>query len=161
MLVYFPTFCNIIFSYFMMVDWTWVSLLRTGAVWRENANQMKPKPEKPKPRWSKDRVEVSLLILFCRFHFVHQFNFHSNASTCSKIIILFSTVTPVTLLLSFDKKGPGGYLIRVDLIRFPGSIPGAIKMKMCASWYTLTILSIVGRGEYTWFKKIVGTYGYC
>ena len=23
------------------------------------------------------------------------------------------------------KKGPGGYLIRVDLIRFPGSIPGA------------------------------------
>ena len=39
-----------------------------------------------------------------------------------------------TLLLSFNKKkGPGGYLIRVDLIRFPGSIPGAMKMKMCAS----------------------------
>ena len=32
-----------------------------------------------------------------------------------------------------SKKGPGGYLIRVDLIRFPGSIPGAIKMKMWAS----------------------------
>ena len=28
----------------------------------------------------------------------------------------------------FLKKGPGGYLIRVDLIRFPGSIPGAIQM---------------------------------
>ena len=26
------------------------------------------------------------------------------------------------LLLSFHKKGPGGYLIRVDLIRFPGSM---------------------------------------
>ena len=26
------------------------------------------------------------------------------------------------------KKGPGGYLIRVDLIRFPGSIPGATQM---------------------------------
>ena len=36
-------------------------------------------------------------------------------------------VTPVNLL---TKKGPGGYLIRVDLIRFPGSIPGAMKMKM-------------------------------
>ena len=30
------------------------------------------------------------------------------------------------LVLNFNKKGPGGYLIRVDLIRFPGSIPGAI-----------------------------------
>ena len=52
------------------------------------------------------------------------------------VIIIFSTmfyVTPVTLLQGFTKKGPGGYLIRVDLIRFPGSIPGAIKMKMWAS----------------------------
>ena len=51
-------------------------------------------------------------------------------------IIVFSTmfyVTAVTLLLSFNKKGPGGDLISVDLIRFPGSIPGAIKMKMWAS----------------------------
>ena len=30
--------------------------------------------------------------------------------------------------IKFNKKGPGGYLIRVDLIRFPGSIPGAIQM---------------------------------
>ena len=48
------------------------------------------------------------------------------------LITIFSTmfcyVSPVTLLLSFNKKGPGGYLIRVDLIRFPGSIPGAIQM---------------------------------
>ena len=48
------------------------------------------------------------------------------------LITIFSTafcnVTPVTLLLSFNKKGPGGYLIRVDLIRFPGSIPGAVNM---------------------------------
>ena len=40
-------------------------------------------------------------------------------------------VTHVTLLPSFNKKkGPGWYLISVDLIRFPGSIPGAMKMKM-------------------------------
>ena len=32
---------------------------------------------------------------------------------------------PVTLVLA-KKPAPGGDLIRVDLIRFPGSIPGAI-----------------------------------
>ena len=37
----------------------------------------------------------------------------------------FCYVTPVTLLLFlFTKNAPGGDLIRVDLIRFPGSIPG-------------------------------------
>ena len=62
------------------------------------AMSIKTKLEKPKPRWSKDRVKVSLLILICRFHFVHQFSFRFNASSCSKIIIKFSTmfyVTPV------------------------------------------------------------------
>ena len=44
-------------------------------------------------------------------------------------IAIFSTmfcyVTHVTLLLVLTKKNaPGGDLIRVDLIRFPGSIPG-------------------------------------
>ena len=41
--------------------------------------------------------------------------------------VLLLYATPVTLLLSFNKKGPGGYLIRADLIRFPGSIPGAMQ----------------------------------
>ena len=35
-------------------------------------------------------------------------------------------VTPITLFL--QKNAPGGDLIRVDLIRFPGSIPGDVKM---------------------------------
>ena len=42
-------------------------------------------------------------------------------------LLRFVIVMPVTVLLQSSlKKGPGGYLIRVDLIRFPGSIPGAI-----------------------------------
>ena len=38
---------------------------------------------------------------------------------------MFCYVRPVTLLLSF-RDAPGGDLIRVDLIRFSGSIPGGI-----------------------------------
>ena len=41
---------------------------------------------------------------------------------------MFHYVTPVTIVLICFKKGPGGCLIRVDLIRFPGSIPGATQM---------------------------------
>ena len=33
-----------------------------------------------------------------------------------------------TFVLSFEKNAPGGDLIRVDLIRFPGSIPGDTQM---------------------------------
>ena len=41
--------------------------------------------------------------------------------------VFFFNVTPVTLVISFNKKNdPGGDLISVDLIGFPGSIPGAI-----------------------------------
>ena len=48
-----------------------------------------------------------------------------------KFITIFSTafghVTHVTMLvLVLTKSAPGGDLIRVDLIRFPGSIPGGI-----------------------------------
>ena len=49
---------------------------------------------------------------------------------CNLITIFspaFCYVMPVAILLQSSlKKGPGGDLIRVDLIRFPGSIPGAI-----------------------------------
>ena len=50
--------------------------------------------------------------------------------TSATVLTIFSSmffyVTSVTILLQSSlKKGPGGYLIRVDLIRFPGSIPGA------------------------------------
>ena len=56
--------------------------------------------------------------------------------SCSLIAIFspaFCYVTPVTLVISCKKEenAPGGGLIRVDLIRFPGSIPGG--MKMCTS----------------------------
>ena len=45
-------------------------------------------------------MEVSLLILFCRFHFVYQFSFRFTASNSSKIIIIFFAmfyVTPVCM----------------------------------------------------------------
>ena len=42
------------------------------------------------------------------------------------LFTMFFNVTPVTLVISFKKNDPGGDLIRVDLIGFPGSIPGAI-----------------------------------
>ena len=61
--------------------------------------------------------------------------------------------THATLLLSFDKKGPGGCLIRVDLIRFPGSIPGATQMctytnyaKQRSKVSILNIRQVVGLG---------------
>ena len=55
---------------------------------------------------------------------------------------MFCYVTPATILLiTINKKGPGGYLIRVDLIRFPGSIPGATQM--CALTDVITILGMV------------------
>ena len=51
------------------------------------------------------------------------------------------------------KKGPGGYLIRVDLIRFPGSIPGATQMctytnyaKQRSKVSILNIRQVVGLG---------------
>ena len=66
------------------------------------------------------------------------------------LITIFSTafcsVTPVKLLLSFNQKGPGGYLIRVDLIRFPGSIPGATQM---CTVHTNCVLNIVSGGKCT------------
>ena len=53
----------------------------------------------------RDRVEVSLLILFCRFHFLCQFSFRFNTGSRSQkhwwSLLHFSTmfcyVTPVTL----------------------------------------------------------------
>ena len=57
------------------------------------------------------------------------------------------------LILCFNKKGPGGYLIRVDLIRFPGSIPGATQMciytnyaKQRSKVSILNIRQVVGLG---------------
>ena len=57
------------------------------------------------------------------------------------------------LILSFNKKGPGGYLIRVDLIRFPGSIPGATQICTCTNYdkhrskvSILNISQVVGLG---------------
>ena len=82
-------------------------------------------------------MNVSLLILFCRLHFVGSLqSFQSKARLCNacnlvgKFSNAFCYVTPVTLLLSFNNKktAPGGDLIRVDLIRFPGSIPGDKKI---------------------------------
>ena len=52
-------------------------------------------------------------------------------SHCNLINMLstaFYCVTPVTLLQSLKSIAPGGDLIRVDLIRFPGSIPGDKKL---------------------------------
>ena len=40
--------------------------------------------------------------------------------------VIFCYVAPVNLITKLQKNPPGGDLIRVDLIRFPGSIPGAI-----------------------------------
>ena len=52
----------------------------------------------------------------------------------------------------YKKKGPGGYLIRVDLIRFPGSIPGAMQdvQQLTYSNYT--------RGKCTNYKLVLDTY---
>ena len=62
----------------------------------------------------------------------------------------------VNLFLSFNKKGPGGYLIRVDLIRFPGSIPGAIQM--CTDDTHQLYLIIVTRGKCTNYKLVLDAY---
>ena len=98
------------------------------------------KREQLKPRRSKDRVKVSLVILFCLpFSLSVQLSFPSMSVVAVKstqghmcYITIFSTafcyVMPATLLLSFNTKRPWRDLIRVDLIRFPGSIPGAIQM---------------------------------
>ena len=56
--------------------------------------------------------------------------------SCNRITIFsaaFCYVTPVTLVISCykEKNAPGGGLIRVGLIRFPGSIPGG--RQMCTS----------------------------
>ena len=51
-------------------------------------------------------------------------SFMSGMSPYFHISTVFRYVTPVTSLLRYND--PGGDLIRVDLIRFPGSIPGAI-----------------------------------
>ena len=57
---------------------------------------------------------------------------HKNIdSTLLYFLLGLLCYTHVTLFLSFDKKGPGGDLIRVELIRFPGSIPGV--MQMCTN----------------------------
>ena len=113
------------------------------------------KPDQ-KPRRSKDRVGVSVLIFLYPFHFrlnagssvkrlqntlvVHYYIFYyvTFVMLCYScdLITIFSTAfcyaTSVTLVMSFYKKNaPGGGLIRVDLIRFPGSIPGG--RQMCAS----------------------------
>ena len=61
------------------------------------------------------------------------------------MLAIFSTIT---------KTAPGGDLIRVDLIRFPGSIPG--DEKMCTDKHHL--LSTVSRSKYTKFKIVLGTY---
>ena len=84
-----------------------------------------------------------MLILLYRLYFVFLFSFRFNVG--SSLVVhyyIFFYVTPVTLLLYFllrlvyvtpvtlsnkllqRKNAPGGGLIRVDLIRFPGSIPG-------------------------------------
>ena len=52
---------------------------------------------------------------------------HDNVLSCLIFCTAFWSITPVTLLLFLTKKGPGEDLIRVDLIRFPGSIPGAMQ----------------------------------
>ena len=46
--------------------------------------------------------------------------------------VLRFAVMLLTLLLVLTKNAPGGDLIRVDLIRFPGSIPGDI-IQMCTN----------------------------
>ena len=44
---------------------------------RRNQNSM-IKQDQLMSRRSKDRLEASLLILFCRFHYLRQFSFHFN-----------------------------------------------------------------------------------
>ena len=53
------------------------------------------------------------LVMLCIYEFNYIFYSVLLCHACNHIAIKFS------------KKGPGRYLIRVDLIRFPGSIPGA------------------------------------
>ena len=59
------------FPYFMMVDWIWVSLLPTGPAWCYVKRECQPdetknnmiRRDQQKPRRSKDKVKISLLIL--------------------------------------------------------------------------------------------------
>ena len=54
--------------------------------------------------------------------------FMSHCNLINMLSTAFYCVTPVTLLQSLKSIAPGGDLIRVDLIRFPGSIPGDKKL---------------------------------
>ena len=67
---YFKIFFNINSVLLLLrVDWIWVSLLPTGPTWCFMKRECIP-DEAINSVIKRDRVEVSLFILFCRFHFL-------------------------------------------------------------------------------------------
>ena len=71
---------------------------------------------------------VTLLLFSTFFLSYHACDFllFSYVTACDLITIFYAAFFYVTSVTSLTKNAPGGDLIRVDLIRFPGSIPGDI-----------------------------------